>query len=172
MSPRVYVACLAAYNNGKLHGAWIDAAQDVDAIQEEVKAMLAKSPEPRAEEWAIHDHEGFEGYKVSEWESFETLSELATAIEEHGSIVADLMGHLGLKEVSEAVEYLQDNYQGTFRTLEDWAENYMEDTGLLQEVPESMRPYIDVEKWARDAELGGDVFTIEGGEGIHVFNNR
>ena len=27
--PRIYVACLAAYNNGILHGAWIDAAQVV-----------------------------------------------------------------------------------------------------------------------------------------------
>ena len=26
--PRIYVACLAAYNNGHLHGAWIDAAQE------------------------------------------------------------------------------------------------------------------------------------------------
>jgi antirestriction protein len=25
--PRIYVACLAAYNNGNLHGAWIDATQ-------------------------------------------------------------------------------------------------------------------------------------------------
>jgi Antirestriction protein (ArdA) len=25
--PRIYVACLAAYNNGYLHGAWIDAIQ-------------------------------------------------------------------------------------------------------------------------------------------------
>lgn len=23
--PRIYVACLAAYNNGHLHGRWIDA---------------------------------------------------------------------------------------------------------------------------------------------------
>ena len=23
--PRIYVACLAAYNNGILHGAWIEA---------------------------------------------------------------------------------------------------------------------------------------------------
>ena len=24
-TPRIYVACLAAYNNGRLHGRWIDA---------------------------------------------------------------------------------------------------------------------------------------------------
>lgn len=29
---KIYVACLAAYNNGYLHGEWIDATQDVDSI--------------------------------------------------------------------------------------------------------------------------------------------
>ena len=51
--PRIYVACLAAYNNGRLHGAWIDATTP-DEIRTEVRAMLAASPEPDAEEWAIH----------------------------------------------------------------------------------------------------------------------
>ena len=41
---RIYVACLAAYNSGHLHGQWIDADQSADDIQEEVNAMLASSP--------------------------------------------------------------------------------------------------------------------------------
>ncbi len=59
---RIYVACLAAYNNGKLHGAWIDATQDIDDIQEQVSQMLDESPEEDAEEYAIHDYEGYDGY--------------------------------------------------------------------------------------------------------------
>ena len=31
-TPRIYVACLAAYNNGRLHGRWIDADQSVEDI--------------------------------------------------------------------------------------------------------------------------------------------
>ena len=57
--PRIYVACLAAYNNGYLHGAWVDATQDAWAIWGVVQKMLAASPVADAEEWAIHDHEGF-----------------------------------------------------------------------------------------------------------------
>ena len=52
-SPRIYVACLAAYNSGCLHGRWIEATTP-DEIWEQVRAMLADSPEPDAEEWAIH----------------------------------------------------------------------------------------------------------------------
>lgn len=65
---RIYVACLAAYNNDILHGAWIDANQDPYDIWEEVSAMLMASPITDAEEWAIHDYEGFEGYSISEYE--------------------------------------------------------------------------------------------------------
>jgi len=58
---RIYVADLAAYNNGRLHGVWINACLDPEDIQEQVNKMLAESPEPDAEEYAIHDFEGFGG---------------------------------------------------------------------------------------------------------------
>ena len=51
---RIYVACLAAYNDGKLHGQLINANQDADCIYEEIREMLSESPVPNAEEWAIH----------------------------------------------------------------------------------------------------------------------
>jgi len=59
---RIYMACLAAYNNGKLHGVWIDATQDLDDIQDQVNEMLEFSPEEGAEAWAIHDYEGYGSY--------------------------------------------------------------------------------------------------------------
>ena len=47
---QIYVACLASYNNGILHGAWIDANQDANAIYGAVQAMLADSLVADAEE--------------------------------------------------------------------------------------------------------------------------
>ena len=44
LNPRIYVACLAAYNNGYLHGEWIDANQDTDDLHAEIKKILASSP--------------------------------------------------------------------------------------------------------------------------------
>ena len=52
---RIYVADLAAYNAGYLHGVWIDASQDLEDIQAQVDTMLAASPVKGAEEYAIHD---------------------------------------------------------------------------------------------------------------------
>ncbi|WP_035551660.1 antirestriction protein ArdA, partial [Hyphomonas atlantica] len=51
---RIYVACLASYNNGHLHGRWIYANQSAAAIWALVSDMLKDSPIEEAEEWAIH----------------------------------------------------------------------------------------------------------------------
>jgi antirestriction protein len=92
---RIYVASLADYNGGILHGAWINANQDPESIKAEVAAMLAESHEPGAEEWAIHDYEGFKGLRLGEWESFEKVAELAEAIDEHGEAFALYAANVG-----------------------------------------------------------------------------
>ena len=77
---RIYVACLAAYNNGWLHGRWIDATQGKEAIQTEIADILEASPISDAEEWAIHDYEGFEGAPLSEYQGIESVAEPADFI--------------------------------------------------------------------------------------------
>lgn len=40
-------------------------------------------------------------------------------------------------------------------------------------IPEALRYYVDWDAMARDAEMGGDLFTIEAVQGeVHVFSNR
>lgn len=63
--PKIYVACLASYNCGHLHGVWLDANQDVDVLQESISAMLQLSPEPNAESYEIHDSEDFGSLEVT-----------------------------------------------------------------------------------------------------------
>ena len=43
---KIYIACLASYNNGTLHGKWIDATSDVDEMQEDANALLRSSEYP------------------------------------------------------------------------------------------------------------------------------
>ena len=78
--PRIYAACLSAYNNGHLHGCWIRAAQDPDLIHDEIHEMLATSPSPQAEEWAIHDYEGFAPHDVCESNNIPTIAHTAMEI--------------------------------------------------------------------------------------------
>jgi antirestriction protein len=90
---RIYVACLAAYNNGHLHGSWIEVTDEA-AIWQAVQNMLAASPiEEDAEEWAIHDYEGFAGAEVGEYFSFANVVELAEYITERGELGAEVPHH-------------------------------------------------------------------------------
>ncbi|WP_355586170.1 antirestriction protein ArdA [Xanthomonas cannabis] len=46
-APRIYVACLASYNAGVLHGRWIDLGFLVyDDVSAEIAEMLRQSPHP------------------------------------------------------------------------------------------------------------------------------
>jgi hypothetical protein len=40
-TPKIYVACLAAYNSGYLHGKWLDAL-DEDEINKDIYEILAE----------------------------------------------------------------------------------------------------------------------------------
>jgi antirestriction protein len=168
-TPKIYVACLAAYNNGKLHGAWIDADQSADAIHEEIKAMLASSPEAGAEEWAIHDYEGFGAVRISEWESMEMIAAMSALISEHGELGVAALAHF-CGDIQEARSALEENYCGQYRSLADFAQEITEET---TSIPQNLAYYIDYSAMARDMEMNGDVFTIETGfEAVHVFWNH
>lgn len=168
-NPRIYVACLAAYNSGRLHGAWIDATRGEDHIWNEVKGMLARSPIAGAEEWAIHDYEGFGSLKLSEWEGFEQVSEKASFVSENGELGRVLLAHFG-GDVSEAKEAIEDRYHGCFSSLADHMQALTEET---TEIPQSLRYYIDYEAMARDAEMSGDVFTVQlSHDEVHVFSGH
>ncbi len=162
---RIYVADLAAYNNGKLHGVWINAADELDEIQEQINLMLSSSPEGFAEEYAIHDYEGFNGYNVSEYEGMESVHDVACFIEEYPEIGGELLDHFS--DIEEAKKAAEENYCGCFKSIADYAEELTEDTS---QIPENLAYYIDYERMGRDMELGGDVFTIETSfEEVHVF---
>jgi antirestriction protein len=163
---RIYVADLAAYNNGRLHGVWIDATEEMDDIWAQVNQMLKSSPEGFAEEYAIHDYEGFGGYRVSEYEGLESAHNVAVFIEEHGEIAGELLNNFG-GDLEDAKKAIEENYSGCYKSLADYAEELTEQTA---EVPENLAFYIDYERMGRDMELGGDVYTIETGfEEVHVF---
>ena len=162
----IYVADLAAYNAGYLHGKWIDATLEPEAIQEEINKILASSPVEDAEEFAIHDYEGYEGASISEYEGIESAHEKACFIEEHGKLGAEILNYYG-DDLEDAGKALEDNYSGCYSSLPDYAQELTEQTS---DVPESLAYYIDYERMGRDMELSGDIFTIKTGfEEVHVF---
>ncbi|WP_024547005.1 antirestriction protein ArdA [Picosynechococcus sp. NKBG15041c] len=151
-TPRIYVACLAAYNNGFLHGTWIDADQDADDIWAEVREMLKQSPAWKlgdiCEEWAIHDYEGFGYIHLSEGEGFEKVSTLAKAITKHGPAFIAFYDYYGETDL----EQFKDYYRGIYDDEEDFAYQMLDDLGSLDtwEKTGMLTCYIDFKAIARD----------------------
>jgi len=175
LGPRIYVASLSDYNAGRLHGAWIDAARDVDELQEDIATMLGRSPEPIAEEWAIHDYEGFSKARLSEYEDLRTVSILGRGIHEYGSAFAAWFSILERSLEDSDFERFQDAYFGTWNSVEDYAEEYLDGIGAraeLEQIPEWLQPYVklDIEGFARDLVMGGDISVVEDEDGVHVFD--
>lgn len=161
---RIYAACLAAYNNGILHGQWIDATRGEEHLREMISEMLAASPIPQAEEWAIHDHEGFEGAYVAQYDSLKRITDLADFIEEHGKLGGELIGYYG--DLDSARDALEDHYAGEYRSLADFAEELTEQS---TSIPENLRFYIDYERMGRDLEISDLVVIRLGFEQVHIF---
>jgi antirestriction protein len=163
-TPKIYVACLAAYNNGILHGRWIDADQDEESIREEIQDMLKESPIPRAEEWAIHDYEGFEGMTLSEYESIEDVVRNANLIKGYGEPYAAYAGFIGEDYATE--EHFQEDYQGEWDSEEAFAQDLAEET---MNIPEHLQFYFDCEKFANDLFIN-DYFSVDASNGkVFVF---
>jgi antirestriction protein len=173
--PRIYVASLSDYNAGRLHGAWLAADVEAADLFAGVQAMLAASPEPRAEEWAIHDYEEFGGLPLSEYESLEHVSAVARGIAEHGAAFAAWAAHRGVSD-DKLSETFDQAYLGRYASLAEYAEQLADDLGWQQELDalsDPLAPYVrfDAEAFARDLDYGGDVFTTDDGAGgVHVFD--
>lgn len=173
--PRIYVADLAAYDNGTLHGTWLNAAQDVEQLSGAIQEMLAASPEPDAEEWAIHDYEGFGGLRLREYESLAALSRLGNGIAAHGLAFAALAEWLGTDEATE--ETFEAHYRGSWPRVEDYAEDLLRDLGAwdeLDRLPEWLQLHVkvDVEGFAKDMEIGGDIYVVRGDREVHIFGTH
>ena len=152
--PRIYVASLSDYNAGRLHGELVDAAQDAEAIHAGISAMLARSKEPIAEEWAIHDYENFGSLRLGEWESIEHISQIGQGIAEHGPAFAAWAALTDQAEWDEKLEQFDDVFLGEWSSARDYADSMLHDLGIdLDEIgTDFIRPYlyIDLDAFARD----------------------
>lgn len=165
---QVWIACLASYNAGHLHGRWVEVT-DAEDLRDAITAVLKSSKEPDAEEWAIHDYDGF-GHNLTsllgENPDLDNLVAL-TALDWDMDLIDGVAGYLGTANASEIEQMLDDNYIGTFSTLRDYAVE-VADEHLLADVPDEVARYFDYDSYARD--LAFDLLEIDVPEGVALFH--
>lgn len=161
-NPSIWVGCLAAYNNGHLHGKWIEVTT-TDEIQDEINNVLNTSPVPGAEEWDIFDHEGL-GSDISC--DLEEIVAKADFMKEHGDVGIAVLGHCG-GDLEDAQNML-DNYCGEYDNEIAYAEELFQEC-YAHDMPENLRYYFDTERFARDLFLDGYISLDSNNHTVFVF---
>jgi len=143
-------------------------------IHAEISAMLRGSPEAGAEEWAVHDFEGFGEIALSEWPDISRVSKIASLIEDHGdAFPLWYTSQDGQNvDVDELEEKFLEQWQGAHDSKEAFADYLLDSTGQLSELPEFARRYFNFESYARDLELSGDYSFVRANGQVYAFSSH
>lgn len=171
-----YIACLASYNNGILHGAWVDLeeCQDEEDIQEGIDWILKTSPTPHAEEWAMHDSSGLPAYlRGTEWPQLEALIAWADGISAYIDADEREAYRLACEDQGETLDDdgFRDRYCGCYSSGEDYAQELAEECGSL---PKDLSwPLTCIDWQGAWRELTFDNYTEErcSSGGVHIFRS-
>ncbi len=195
MTRRVYIACLASYNCGVLHGEWVDLdGLDADDVRGEIARILRASPRPNttipcpdcgeganatpecttcgskgqipsAEEWAATDYEGFGSLSLGEHPNLDELVNHVDMIGDHGDAWIAFCNHVG--EHYATPDGFQDSYHGHHDSAACFAQELCSDSGIELG---SLANYIDWEGYARDMGFDGWYFADDSSGGVYVFS--
>lgn len=92
---------------------------------------------------------------LNQW--FDDFEDLDTDDTNKATYLAEYSGYSDMNHILSNMEDVM-LFEGT--ALE-YAEEYIEDTGMLNDMPENLRYYFDTEAFASDMVLGGDVSVVE-----------
>ena len=160
----IFLTNLGLYNEGVLAGEWVSLpVSDFDL--EAVKIRIGV--DEYHEETFITDYEtDIHGVKVGEYDSIDDLNELAEALEDDDA--AEIIG--AMLEAGYTFEEAMQKYNDgeyTFYSgcsdMAEVAEQYADETGLLESIPERLRYYFDFEALGRDMNLEGQYNFTDGG---------
>lgn len=160
-TPKLFVTTYNAYNSGKQfeHGQWVEVADypDFEDFDAHCREIYANEADP---EFMITDFEGFprQFYAESGLPTEGTYSILVGFGESDQQ--EEIEAFLSCRsekwaDWDELKEAFEDAYVGSFKSDEDFAYDYVESTGMLGNVPDSIQRYFDYEALARDLMMDG-----------------
>lgn len=171
---RVWIGCLACYNDGRLVGDWFGA---IDANEVTLADVHRDSGGSRAgcEELWVFDHDNMPVHRemspaeAAEWgrvveEVGEHLRPALLAWVRSGDYVVEGMGDLP------SVSDFEERFAGHWDDFDEYAHQLAEDIGLLANVPEEVARYFDWAAWIRDLALDHTTEADADG-GVHVFRS-
>lgn len=166
----VFVTNLGKYNEGELIGEWVE----LPVSQEELQKVFERiGINEEYEEYFITDYE-CDFYEVGEYESIDTLNEIAEQLEEldeeQQDVVKVMMSECGY-QLNEAIEKVNNGDYTIYNDcddMEDVAYQIVEECGYLTNVPDNVARYFDYEAFGRDLRLEGTFIFTDNGACVEV----
>ena len=176
MSMEIFLTNLGKYVEGCLVGQWVKLPVPEDKLESILKEIGIND---EYEEFFITDYEtSFCGLRdvLGEYESIETLNELAELLESLSSDDEDKLGAIletesfsNATDIKEIVERLDEFDLITDIDDDDDLGRYLIDECCCLDVPEHLKSYIDYEAYGRDARLESNLTYTSYG---CLFDNR
>ena len=158
-----FITNLGKYNEGELIGKWINFPISEEELQE-VFAEIGINEE--YEEFFFTDYED-NWFNLGEYESIDTLNEIGEILEdmEDSEEVFQALLEDGY-DIYEAIEIVKEcdyMFYDNCNDMTDVAYKYIEQTGMLDNVPEFAQRYFDYEQFGRDMDIEGHFYECGNG---------
>lgn len=165
---KVYCGTYAKYNDGNLFGKWLDLEDfaDHDEFIDACKELHADEEDP---ELMYQDYEGFPASFYGESHIKPELWDWLELDEDDRELLAVYQDNV---DGDADIDRAREAFQGKFDSEEGWASDYWESTGMLSEIPEHAKNYINFDQYAKDARYGGDMTFVRHDGEVWAFNNN
>lgn len=166
-SPALYVGTYGKYNAGNLAGEWLKLT-DYEDKEEFLAAALELNKDEPDPELMFPDFENFPKAWYDESSVDDRIFEYAK-LEDWERMAVD--AYLTIGDDLEIAEILE-RFEGSFENWMGYVFDYVEATGLLDDVPEVAARYFDYESFGRDLKYDSTVVEGFGKDyKTFVFNN-
>ena len=161
---QIYIACLASYNQGILHGSWIEPTSDIEELTAEVAKVIDTSPAEGAEEHAIHDYDGFPD--LGEYPSLQDICDFVEMVDQSyfdADIVSAVVDEFP-NDKGKAQSVLDENY-GIHENFQAYADELADEMMACHDFGngEWIKQYFDYEKHAEALSYGHIQIEVKGG---------
>ena len=165
---RVYVGTYEKYNNGSISGKWLDLEDYVDH-DDFIEACRELHKDEEDPELMFQDIEGFpEAYYDESSINPEVWEWLELDDDERSLVGAYLDGVSSSDDLSTTLNTAQEKLVGLGNSAKDVIEQWADDVGILNEVPDNLKYYFDWDSYTRDI-LMSDCFDVEYDGQTYVF---
>lgn len=157
---KIFITNLRAYNNGELRGQWVSLPNNnLEEICNKIKIN-------KYDELFISDFDTDLNIHINEFDNIFDLNEAAKEIAELNEY--ELLGLNAYLEIGEELEYAIEHAEDIVVyddcvSMEDVAYQYMEETGMINSIPEELQCYFDYKKLARDIEIENTFINFKTG---------